>query len=220
MKKALNYWRQLGIVDMSELERLHVTVIGAGGIGSPTVLGLVKMGVGHITVYDGDNVEPHNLPNQMFRMQDIGKKKVEALAEICKDYAGADIEAISERYVDQSLSGVVISGVDSMAARKEIWERIRYNPNVGLYIEARMAAEIMRIHTLRPCVPSLVRWYETTLYDGADTTNAPCTERAIIYNVFVIAGLIDNQIKKFIMLQDVSKEIIFDLATLTLINTK
>jgi hypothetical protein len=214
---TINYWRQLDIVDSSELERTRVIVIGAGGIGSPTVLALTKMGVRHITVYDDDSVESHNLPNQMYRLQDLEYKKVDALANICKEYSGIEITVKAERYENQPLSGIVISGVDTMSARKKIWENIRYNPNVKLYIEARMAAEIMRIHSIRPCDPSMVLWYETTLYDSADKTEAPCTARAIIYNVFVIAGLIDNQVKKYIMMQDVQKEILFDLATLTLI---
>ena len=58
------YWRQTDIVDADRLAELPVTVIGAGATGSFITLALAKMGVRHITVYDDDTVEEHNLPNQ------------------------------------------------------------------------------------------------------------------------------------------------------------
>ena len=45
----------------------------------------------------------------------------------------------------------------------------------------------------------------------------PCTARAIIYNVFTISGFIANQVKKFAKGEEFHKEIIFDLASMTLL---
>ena len=104
-----------------------------------------------------------------------------------------------------------------MAARKTIWEKVRYNPSIPLYIEARMGAEICRIHSVRPTDPMDVKWYESTLYSDDDALDLPCTARAIIYTVFVIAGLLACQVKKFVTGQDILKEIIFDLVTMSLL---
>jgi hypothetical protein len=207
----MDFCRQLDVVSPSDLADLRVTVIGAGGIGSPTTLALAKMGVSHIVVYDDDSVELHNLPNQLYRFSDLGKAKVEGLKEICQDYAGVLIETKPERFDagQHSLSGVVVSGVDTMAARKEIWQRVKYNPAVSLYIEARMGAEVARIHT--------IRWYETTLYSDEEAVEAPCTARAVIYCAFMIASLVANQVKKFARAESLAREVIFDLKTLTLI---
>ena len=211
----LDFWRQLDVVSPSDLANLKVTVIGVGGIGSPTTLALAKMGVSQISVYDDDSVELHNLPNQLYRLSDLGKTKVEALSDATDDYAGVSLETKAERFENQQLSGVVISGVDSMAARKAIWQKIKFNPSVQLYIEARMGAEVCRIHTVRPTDPTEVKWYETTLYSDEQAQDLPCTARAIIYTVFVVAGLIANQVKKLARGQTLCKEIIFDLVTLT-----
>lgn len=214
----MDFWRQLDVVSAEDLARIRATLIGAGGIGSPTALALAKMGVQHIAVYDDDRVEPHNLPNQLYRFGDLGRAKVEGLAEICRDFAGIEIGAKPERFDgNHQLSGVVISGVDTMAGRKEIWRRIRYNSAVQLYIEARMGAEVGRIHSVKPCEPDLVRWYEKTLYDDSEAVDLPCTARAVIYNVFVIAGFIANQVKKFAMAEPVAREVIFDLKNLIFI---
>lgn len=213
----MDFWRQLNVVSPSDLADLRVTMIGVGGIGSPTILALAKMGVENITVFDPDTVEPHNLPNQMYRFSDLGQTKVEGISSICRDFAGVELKKVAERFNDHPLSGIVISGVDTMSARKEIWGKIRWNPSVLLYIEARMGAEVARIHSVHSCDPSEVRWYETTLYSDEQASEAPCTARAVIYNVFMIAALVANQVKKFAKGEDIFKEIIFDLATLILL---
>jgi molybdopterin/thiamine biosynthesis adenylyltransferase len=216
----MDYWRQAGIVSHDDLNRMPVTVIGAGGIGSPTTIALAKMGVEDITIYDPDVIEEHNLPNQMYRLSDVGSPKVIALKDLVENYSGTSVETKQEEFSDQDVQGLVVSGVDSMDARKQIWEEaIKWNPNVSMYIEGRMGAELARIQSVDPCDPDQVKWYESTLYSSADAEQAPCTERAIIYNVFMIASLIASQAKKFLNNQDIKKQIIFDLATLTLIQT-
>jgi hypothetical protein len=209
-KLEMDFWRQTDIVP-STINEIEVTVIGAGGIGSPTTLALSKMGVQKINVYDDDTVENHNLPNQMYRFSDLYKHKVHGLFEICKDFTGIEINPIPERLKDQRLTGVVISGVDSMESRKIIWDQVKYRPAINLYIDARMGAEVARIHTVKPCDPDSIKWYETTLYDDKESSEEPCTARAVIYNVFTISSLVANQVKKFSKGEPFPKEIIVDL---------
>jgi hypothetical protein len=213
MTPDMDFWRQLDIVSPSAFENLHVTVIGAGGIGSPTTLALAKMGVQHIRVFDPDIVDLHNLPNQMYRFADFGQPKVEGLTSIVRDFSGVEIDAKNERYQAQPLSGIVISAVDSMAVRKQIWQRVRYNPSVSLYIEGRMGAEVARIYTGKAFDPDFVKYYEATLYSDEEASEAPCTARAVIYNVFMIASLVANQVKRFSKGESTPKELIFDFAT-------
>ena len=60
--------------------RIHI--IGCGSVGSTLAENLARCGVTKMTLWDFDDVEPHNIVNQMFRQQDIHKKKVEALRDI------------------------------------------------------------------------------------------------------------------------------------------
>ena len=48
------FWRQLDLCPPDKL-KFAITVIGAGAIGSATVVTLAKMGCSNIIVYDGDN---------------------------------------------------------------------------------------------------------------------------------------------------------------------
>jgi predicted ThiF/HesA family dinucleotide-utilizing enzyme len=214
-----DFWRQLDIVRPVEDLTFPVTIIGCGGIGSPTTLALAKMGVGEITVYDDDFLETHNLPNQIYKLSDVGKAKVESLLAVVEEFTGNKIKIHPEKVgANHKLGGVVISGVDTMAARAEIWKSIRYKPNILIYIDARMGAEVCRIHTVQPVNPEDVRNYEKTLFTDEQATELRCTAQAVIYNVFMIAALITNQVKKFARGEPFPKEVIFDLHSLIIIS--
>lgn len=214
---APDFWRQLDLVTPDELA-VPITIIGAGGIGSPTALALAKMGCSRLTLYDPDVIEPHNLPNQFYRLEDVNQPKVRALQALIHAFTGVGVVAHQEAVSNQRLEGIVVAGVDSMASRQRIWRgAIRYRPAVQLYVDARMGAEVCRVYTIRPTDPEDVRVYEPTLYDDEQATEEACTARAIIYNVLTIAGLIASQVKKHVKGEPLPRELIFDLKTLTLL---
>jgi len=60
------YSRQIMLsqIDISgQLKLLHanVLIVGAGGLGSPVAMYLAAAGVGHLTIYDDDQVDLCNL---------------------------------------------------------------------------------------------------------------------------------------------------------------
>jgi molybdopterin/thiamine biosynthesis adenylyltransferase len=216
---VMDFWRQFDILRPDDLS-FPVHMIGCGGIGSPTAIAMSKMGCADVTLWDNDTVENHNLPNQIFRMEDVEKDKVVALSEILQAFTNITPKVNNQQVeATTQLQGVVVSGVDSMEARQNIWQAVRYRTKVLLYIDARMGAEVCRIYTINPTTPNHVRDYEASLYPDGEAQELPCTGRAIIYNVFLIASLICNQIKKFARGEPFSQEIIFDLATLTLLKS-
>lgn len=119
--------------------RIHI--IGCGAIGSTVAENLVRFGITKITLYDFDDVEPHNIANQMFRHTDIGKPKVEALteylAEINPDCA-ADLKLIKEGWTGQRLSGYVFLAVDNIDLRREIATACKDNTYVKGMFDFRM----------------------------------------------------------------------------------
>ena len=204
------YHRQLDLLPLDRLQKAQVTVIGAGAVGSFTAFTLAKMGVGRIVVYDDDTVTEHNLPNQLFRIEDIGREKVHALAEIVREFHSVEIEAVAEKYVDQPLSGIVIIAVDSMDTRLKIWEHVRYNLRIELFIDSRMGAEVGRVITIRPADPDDVALYESTLHTSAEAFQARCTEKAVIYTVLGIASAISGTVKRHLVHQENPRDLVLD----------
>lgn len=193
-----------------------VTIIGAGGIGSPTVLLLAKMGVPDITVLDFDTVQDENRASQFFRKEDLAKPKVQALAEQCESHADATITARAERYVSQPLSGVVIAAVDSMDARVAIWQKgVRWNPNISLFIDGRMGGQLVRIFALRPYDQAEVKRYERYLCSTGEASDEPCTAKAICYTTFGVGALIAATVKRWWTEGAADFEHAFDFGSMT-----
>ena len=210
----MNHTRQLDILN-PELIIFPITIIGCGGIGSPTAITLAKVGCQNLTLIDPDEVEEHNLPNQFFRLSDIDKTKVRACQGIISQFTECSIRIVPELFIDQNLSGVVISGVDSMKARKNIWSKIRYNLEVPLYIDGRIGGETLEIFTIRPNQLEDIEFYEQWLFTDEETAELPCTARAIMYTGFIIGGLISSQLKKWLKQEEYYKRLNFDLVTMT-----
>ncbi len=172
----LNPLRHLSVFSPDEFGKKRIDVIGAGATGSRIVLSLAKLGIENIHVWDFDVVESHNVANQVYRLTDIGKKKVGALAEIVKESTGITITVHSER-VDgtQKLGPIVFLLTDTMSSRKEIWEKaLRLHLDCELMIETRMGADSGRIYTVIPSQMSHVKAWESTLYADNDAEVSAC----------------------------------------------
>lgn len=186
--------RQMDIIPVTTLGQA-ITVIGAGAIGSFTVLSLVKMGFENVTVYDFDDVSVENMNCQWYRLQDIGKKKAEALRDLIREFTGVDINAVSERFQEQPLRGIVITAVDSMAARRHIWERIKATPSAKILIDPRMAAEYALAYVMNPADHKDVLSYEKVLYTDDEAVQERCTAKATMYTSTMIAGYVAKAVK-------------------------
>lgn len=63
------------------LERVRIGICGCGGLGSNCAMHLVRAGVRRLILADFDVVSESNLNRQFFFRDQIGKQKVDALAE-------------------------------------------------------------------------------------------------------------------------------------------
>ncbi|MDD2899328.1 MAG: sulfur carrier protein ThiS adenylyltransferase ThiF [Desulfuromonadaceae bacterium] len=63
------------------LKRATVGIAGVGGLGSAVAVALARVGIGRLIVADFDVIEPSNLNRQQYFIDQIGRYKVDALAE-------------------------------------------------------------------------------------------------------------------------------------------
>lgn len=120
-------------------DRIHI--IGCGAIGSHVAEQLVRYGLTKITLYDFDTVEPHNIANQLFTADDIGKTKVRALADYLvkiNSEVASGLKLAEDGYTGQRLSGYVFLCVDNIDLRREIATACKGNAFVKGMFDFRM----------------------------------------------------------------------------------
>lgn len=168
--------RHLTVFSPHAFDKRRVDIIGAGATGSRIVLSLAKLGVENIHVWDFDQIEEHNIANQAFSLLDVGKFKVDALAEVVLAATGTKITVHNER-VDgtQQLGEIVFLLTDTMNSRKEIWDKaLKFKLQTKLLIETRMGADSGRIYTVNPNKPGHIKKYEQTLYTDNEAEVSAC----------------------------------------------
>jgi molybdopterin/thiamine biosynthesis adenylyltransferase len=75
--------KPLGAFDPSSC---NVAVIGAGGTGCFTNLGLAMLGIGNLSIYDNDTVDATNLNRQFLHYDQVEKYKVDSITAKLKPY--------------------------------------------------------------------------------------------------------------------------------------
>lgn len=106
--------------------KLRLNLIGAGGLGSEIGEGLVRKGVGSLSIFDDDTVELSNLNRQRFYKKDLYKNKAVQLAQNLVHDGIGDTRLNGFPWKFQDAAGfdshdigcdVAVCGVDNDAAR-------------------------------------------------------------------------------------------------------
>ena len=119
--------RELGGAGQRKLRAARVLIVGAGGLGAPTLMYLAAAGVGRITIADHDTVGLSNLQRQViFQTADIGRPKAIAAAEaMARLNPHIAVTPLTRRITagDAELIGthdLVLDGTDSFASRATV----------------------------------------------------------------------------------------------------
>lgn len=117
--------REVGGPGQQRLKRAHVTVIGAGGLGSPALLYLAAAGVGSLRIIDDDIVSLSNLQRQVLHdTAHVGTAKT-ASAEIAlaRINPHVTVETHAQRLTHENAAtllantDLVLDGTDSFETR-------------------------------------------------------------------------------------------------------
>ncbi|GMT99676.1 tRNA threonylcarbamoyladenosine dehydratase [Corallococcus caeni] len=125
--------RLLGDNAMERLANAHVVVFGLGGVGSFTAEGLVRSGVGRLTLVDHDDVCVTNTNRQLHAtVKAVGKSKAELMAQRCQDInPQAKVEALREFYREELAETLlpagkydfVVDAIDNVKAKLHLLHR-------------------------------------------------------------------------------------------------
>lgn len=140
--------RLLGAEFMQKAARCRVIVFGVGGVGSWCAEGLVRSGIGHLTLVDSDCVSVTNINRQrMATVHTVGRPKVEALREQLLDInPKADISIVQQFYSEENASqfgleqyDYVIDAIDSLASKAAL---ILHATSCGIPLFSSMGAAL------------------------------------------------------------------------------
>ena len=167
--------------------------MGAGSIASYIALALAKAGVPDITVYDHDVVESHNVPMSTYRESDIGRLKVDALAERINYETGISIRTHATKYRDQPIGrGSLIVSIDTMeddgCGRIPIWQKVKDSLSIDIMIDTRIDRWLGEIYTIVPTHASDQKNYEQTLHPDTEMAQQVCGFHGITTMSMAVAG--------------------------------
>lgn len=199
----MNYSRQLGLLDPAQIKDKSISLVGVGATGSYIALLLAQMGWGNksmgqgvLKVFDGDVVEEHNLANQIYEANHVGKPKVDALNDIISRKCGFTIEAHNQMVDDNTPTDLLRSNyvfllTDTMKSRSEIFEKhLKFPFQTDLLIETRMGLREGRIYTFNPNNGAHCEEWKKTLYKDDVAEASLCgTSQSIVSTVNFLASL-------------------------------
>jgi hypothetical protein len=146
--------RQDSIVAPDIIRSQYPLIIGVGAVGRSVAETLTCNGIPRISLCDFDIVEEHNKSTQGFFHADIGKPKVEAVAEHClRINPDLIIDVINDRFRPKHFEAInsktpitgIFSCVDSLALRFTFFKFFQKKAKDLPIFDARIGGEMVRI---------------------------------------------------------------------------
>ena len=164
-----------------------VAIIGLGAIGRQVALQLAASGIQSLILVDHDTVDLTNLATQGYKESQLGQLKVEATRNDClANNSELEVIAHPTKYKKgMELAPTIFCCVDSIDTRVFIWKHAGLNSSI--FIDGRMAAEVMRIITAEGIVDNQA--YMDTVFVAEEAQGGQCTAKATIYCANIAAGL-------------------------------
>jgi hypothetical protein len=191
MSNTVSFLRHAGWVSPEFLTD-PVTIVGCGAVGSNIALTAAKMGFTRFQLFDNDDVEPHNLPNQAYDVEHIGMPKVEALSGVLRRFNPEVEVVLHNRFFTKEdaslLSGPLVIATDTMKSRKEIYEAFNNNVFVEHVFEVRLGFDYGELNIVDPLNSKQCQSWYNTLRDDKDIPEGPCNLKIIT----TLVGLVSN----------------------------
>jgi sulfur carrier protein ThiS adenylyltransferase len=194
--------RQRDLVPPARLAQSHAVVVGVGAVGRQVALQLSALGVPRMTLIDPDTVSVENLAPQGFWESDLGRSKVEAVAEVAKrQFPAIELTEVPERFRASAVRAwptghkvAVFCCVDAIEVRKVVWDSVR--EAAGFFADGRMNAEVLRV--LASGRPGTDALYVKTLFTAREAFAGSCTAKSTNYTASIAAGLMVGQFARWL----------------------
>ncbi len=181
---------------MQSIIDTHVTVVGAGGLGSPILRLLTAIGFGTIRVIDHDIVDLSNLQRQtIYTTADIGTPKAEtAVSNLAPMNPDVVFEPYSVTIREDNArdllrgTGIILDGLDSIRARRAV-----NKASQELRIPYVYAGAIQYYANISTFVPGETGCLQCLLGDTEDSPEMTCENVGVTPTILSLAASIEVQ---------------------------
>ena len=90
---------------------------------------------------------------------------------------------------------IMISGLDNMEARKQVWEEWKKHEDREIYIEGRLRSSLYEIYVV---TKGKEEQYEATLFDDSEVDDGPCTFKQTAYFGMLIGARITQVLVNYL----------------------
>jgi molybdopterin/thiamine biosynthesis adenylyltransferase len=196
-----------GAMWFNAIQLSTVVLAGLGGIGSYVLFCLARMKPKQVFLYDDDVVELANLSGQLYSVPMVGKKKVDAMAELARDFSCYyGVQAVPQKFTKDTPAGdIMICGFDNMQARKdffEAWVKHLVNhpsPSKCLFIDGRLNMEEFQVFCMRGNdTYSIEKYHKEYLFEDYQAESLQCSMKQTTYCANMIGSVIVNLFTNFI----------------------
>jgi molybdopterin/thiamine biosynthesis adenylyltransferase len=172
----------------------RILVVGVGGTGSNALYCLSKTIPAEYYIVDSDKVEEHNIGTQFYRVEDVNEYKVQSMYRNLSSFGICNIHSINDKFSNHSLP-IVVSAVDNMKTRKEIYNVWKNRDERELLLDGRLRANLYEIYVV---TPDKQEEYEKTLFDDSDIDDGPCTFKQTAYFGMLIGARITHVLVNYL----------------------
>lgn len=166
-----------------------VVVGGAGGIGSWLSFFLARANF-NVTLSDFDTVEEHNIGGQLFKRNQVGMYKAEAVGRNVSEFSTNTINAQIVKITEETATHeFMFSAFDNMDARRamfKVWKRSWNSMNRPIFIDGRLNAEQFQIFCVTP--ENADEYERIHLFNDSEVEDAPCSAQQTTHTAAMIAG--------------------------------
>lgn len=195
--------RTFSLGDQATLLKAHAGVVGLGGLGGIVTEILTRMGMGRLTLIDGDCFEDSNLNRQLLSSTaHLGRAKAEAARQRVSQINPSIVVTPHSRFLNpenarELLSGcdVVVDCLDTLRARFEVEDACRTSDRP--MVSAAVAGSSGHVTTIFPEDRGLRLIYgdpQNVPLKGAETSLG-----TVPYAVFLLASLECAEVSKIIL---------------------
>lgn len=187
----------------NEIQRKTIIIAGQGGIGSNLSFQLARMHPAGMYLYDDDTVEMVNMAGQLYARDDIGKAKVDAIADMITKYTNMQgVIALNERFTSSCEAGdVMLCGFDNMEARRTFfnaWQRHVFSKPKEewkncLFLDGRLSLDTLQVFCITgDNAYAMTEYIDKYLFSDSEAEHTVCSMKQTTYLACMIGSVMTN----------------------------